>query len=59
MFAFADFRAVVVGMGQRWNAARTRLLLGVWLAGIGLLISIILAALITVAILKAVESGGH
>ena len=57
MLAFADFRAVVVGMGQRWNAARTRLLLGTWLAGIGLLLSIIIGVLLTVAILNAIQRG--
>ena len=58
MLAFVDFRAVVVGMGQRWNAARTRLLLGAWLAGIGLLLSLIVGVLLTFVILDAIERGG-
>jgi hypothetical protein len=56
--ALVDFRVVVAGMGQRWNAARTRLLLGAWLAGIGLLLSLILSVLLTFAILNAIEKAG-
>ena len=56
MLAFADFRAVVVGMGPRWNAARTRLLVGAWVAGVGLLLSIITGVLVTLVILKSMEN---
>ena len=57
MLAFTDFRAVVLGMGRRWNAGRTRLLLGAWLAGLGILITLLVGAVITLAILDAIEHG--
>ena len=57
MLAFADFRAVVNGMGRRWNAGRTRLLLGAWLAGIGVLITLLTGTIITLAILDAIAHG--
>ena len=40
LLAFAEFRSVVVGKGNQWNAARPQLLLGVWLATAGVLISL-------------------
>ena len=57
LLAFVDFRAVVLGMGRRWNAGRTRLLIGGWLAGLGTLISLIIGAVITIAILDAISHG--
>ena len=57
LFAFADFRAVVLGMGRRWNAARTRLLVGAWIAGIGLLLNLGIGTLVTIAILREIEGG--
>lgn len=57
MLAFADFRAVVVGMGRRWNAGRKRLLLGAWLAGLGLLITLAVGALAALAILDSIAHG--
>jgi hypothetical protein len=57
LLAFIDFRAVVLGMGRRWNAGRTRLLIGVWLAGLGMLITLIIGAIITLAILDAISHG--
>jgi hypothetical protein len=50
MLAFVDFRAVVVRKGRNWNAARTRLLLGAWLAGLGLAFSTGILTLIGIAI---------
>lgn len=57
ILAIVDFRAVVLGMGRRWNAARMRLLVGVWLAGLGLLFSIVVGAIVTVAILREIAGG--
>jgi hypothetical protein len=52
LFALLDFRDVVLSKGERWNAARPQLLLGVWLAGAG--VSITLAAVaITVLVIIA------
>lgn len=57
LLAFADFRAVVLGVGRRWNAGRTRLLLGAWLAGLGILITLLVGALVTLAILDEIAHG--
>ena len=54
ILALLEFRAVVVGTGPRWNAARTRLMLGAWLAGVGLVISILLGLLIALAFLNSI-----
>ena len=48
--AFADFRAVVVSKGGHWNAARGRLFAGACLAGVGLLLNLVIAAIIALAI---------
>jgi hypothetical protein len=48
--AFADFRAVVAGKGRRWNAARWQLLFGAWLAGLGLMSTLVIGGLIALAI---------
>jgi hypothetical protein len=48
--AFADFRAVVACKGRRWNAASWRLLLGAWLAGLGLMFTLVIGGLIALAI---------
>src|ERR1043165_5029850 len=57
MLAFVDFRAVVNGMGRRWNAGRTRLLVGAWLAGIGILITLLTGTIITLAIMDSIARG--
>ena len=49
MLAFAEFRAVVLRKGGLWNAARPQLLLGAWLAGVGILFSLTLVVIICVA----------
>lgn len=54
--ALVDFRAVVLGKGRRWNAARTRLLLGAMLAGLGLLLTLILGVVIALAIFNAMSA---
>lgn len=55
--AFADFRAVVLRKGRRWNAARTRLLLGAILAGLGVLLTGIVATVATIRIYHAIMEG--
>lgn len=57
LLAFADFRAVVLGLGRRWNAARLRLLLGVWLAGLGVLFSLGISTIVTLLILNHLSGG--
>jgi len=57
MLAFADFRAVVVGMGRRWNAGRTRLLIGAWLAGLGILTTLLTGAVVALVVLNAIAHG--
>lgn len=57
ILAFMDFRAVVLGVGRRWNAARTRLLVGAWLAGLGLLLSAGIGAILTLIILHEIANG--
>lgn len=54
MLAFADFRAVVLHKGWRWNAARLRLMVGAWLAGIGLLLSLGVGTILAMAILRSI-----
>ena len=46
LLALWQFRRVAAGTGSRWNAASLRLIAGAWLAGIGLLITVTLVALI-------------
>lgn len=53
--ALVDFRAVVLGKGRRWNASRTRLLLGAMLAGLGLLLTLIVGVIVTLSVLSAIE----
>lgn len=53
--AFVDFRAVVLGKGRRWNAGRTRLLLGAMLAGLGLLLTLIVGAIVMSAVYSAIR----
>jgi hypothetical protein len=53
MLAFAQFRSVVLGKGNRWNAARGYLLLGVWLATAGMLLSLAVAAVTVLVVLDA------
>lgn len=55
--AFADFRAVVLRKGRRWNAARTRLLLGAILAGLGVLLTGIVATVAAIWIYHAIMEG--
>ena len=50
--AFADFRAVVTGKGRRWNAAMWQLAFGAWLAGLGLMITLVVGGLIALAIIE-------
>lgn len=57
LLAFTDFRAVSAQVDGRWNAGRTRLLLGAWLAGLGILITLLSGALVTLAILDSIEHG--
>ena len=57
LLAFADFRAVVLGMGRRWNAGRTRLLIGAWLAGLGILFSIGIGTIVVIVILSNIADG--
>jgi hypothetical protein len=56
LLAFVDFRAVVLGKGRRWNAARLRLTAGAMLAGLGLMISVASGTLIAIAIVKALAA---
>jgi hypothetical protein len=57
LLAFVDFRAVVLHKGRHWNAARLRLLLGAWLAGFGLLFSVVLGTLIAIGIIRSLAGG--
>jgi hypothetical protein len=57
LLALLDFRAVVVGKGSHWNAARTRLLIGAWLATLGLLITLVTVTLFAMVILKKISEG--
>jgi len=57
LLAFADFRAVVLGKGPRWNAAKPRLLIGVWLAALGILFSLAVGALLAIVILNKMARG--
>ncbi|HEU5068918.1 MAG TPA: hypothetical protein VFV96_00715 [Verrucomicrobiae bacterium] len=57
LLAFADFRAVVLGKGRRWNAARTQLLVGAWLAAGGLLLSLLFGTIMAIGILQAIAAG--
>jgi len=41
LLAFAEFRAVVLGKGNKWNAARRQLQVGSWLAGAGVFLTLI------------------
>lgn len=49
MLAFAEFRSVVLGKGNQWNAARRHLLLGTWLATAGVLLTLLAIAIIVIA----------
>ncbi len=50
LLAFAEFRAVVLRKGGQWNAARPQLLLGAWLAGVGVFLSLTIVVIVCVAI---------
>lgn len=54
--AFVDFRAVVLRKGRRWNAARTRLLLGALLAGLGVLLTGIIGTAVAIMIYNAMQA---
>jgi hypothetical protein len=55
--AFMEFRAVGAGARSRWNAAHVRLLVGVCLAGAGILLTLILGTLIALAIINNTAHG--
>jgi hypothetical protein len=57
LLAFVDLRAVVLGVGRRWNAGRTRLLVGAWMAGLGFLLNLGFITLVILAILQAMGNG--
>ena len=57
LLAFADFRAVVLGKGPRWNAAKLRLLIGVWLAALGFVFTLAIGTLLAIVILNKMVRG--
>lgn len=57
MLAFVDFRAVVLGKGPLWNAAKPRLLIGVWLAALGFLFSLAVGVWLAILVLNKIARG--